>query len=232
FQCANPTCALRLPIARRTPAELLICPRCKSPLQPVATISQVRSNIPNTMQRSPLILEALLDNIRSTFNIGAIFRTADGAGLQHLHLCGITPLPGDPRISKTALGAERAVSWSYHANGYQIARTLIESGAHLWALETNSKACSLFEATLPPDCQPLVVVVGNEVSGVDPGILDLCEQSIWIPMAGYKRSLNVAVAFGIAVYHLMFAGRRQLTGSTSEVKIDPQPGQGGNNGTL
>lgn len=227
YQCANPNCALRLPAARTTPANRLICPRCKSPLQPVPSQVQVNAAAHARVEKSPLILEALLDNIRSTFNIGAMFRTADGAGLHHLHLCGITPIPGNSRISKTALGAEYAVPWSYSTNGYQAARHLIDQGVRLWALETSPTAIPLFEAAPPLDSRPLVLVVGNEVNGIDPDILALCEQSIWIPMVGYKKSLNVAIAFGVAVYHLMHAARQKLTIAASGIKIDPQHNPGG-----
>lgn len=227
FQCANPNCALRLPITQNTPAERLVCPRCKSPLNFVPTRFQVNASVPNRIINHTLVLEALLDNIRSTFNIGAMFRTADGAGLHHLHLCGITPVPGNPRISKTALGAEHAVAWSYTANGYQKAQELIDKGARLWALETNPASISLFEAHPPLDSHPLVLVVGNEVSGIDPDILALCDQSVWIPMAGYKKSLNVAVAFGIAVYHLTYSIQKKLTVTSHGIKIDPHHNPGG-----
>jgi 23S rRNA (guanosine2251-2'-O)-methyltransferase len=150
-------------------------------------------------------IEVLVDNIRSTFNLGAMFRTADGAGIGHLYLCGITPSPDNPKVSKTALGAEYAVPWTYSPNGFQTASELLQNGKRLWALEIKPDAVPLFDALQDLDSHPLVLVVGNEVAGIDPGILNLCERSIYIPMQGYKRSLNVAIAFGIAVYSLRFA---------------------------
>lgn len=224
FQCSNPKCALRIPAGRALKTEQLKCPRCKSPLSAVPTADEVFTALSQFSKKtSPAIhLEAILDNIRSTFNVGAMFRTADGAGISHLYLSGLTPLPGNPRISKTALGAEFAVPWEYVPNGFQLAQNLKADGKILWALETTSTAVSLFEIRALPQNQPLVLIVGNEVSGVDPAILELCDQTIFIPMSGFKHSLNVAVAFGIAVYHLAFAIPAYLTDNRMGSKIQPQ----------
>ncbi len=223
YQCSNPKCALRVPAGRAIRTDQLNCPRCKSPLLPVPTSQEVLTTLSQTRKETkpPFELEALLDNIRSTFNVGAMFRTADGAGLSHLYLSGLTPLPGNPRISKTALGAEFAIPWEYAPNGLQLAQSLKADGKILWALETTSSAVSLFEIQSFPTNQPLVLIVGNEISGVDPAILELCDQTIFIPMSGYKKSLNVAVAFGIAVYHLVFALPFRLTDPPKRSKIQP-----------
>lgn len=224
YQCSNPKCALRIPAGRAVQTDLLYCPRCKSPLLPVPTAQEVQTTLSQSKQgTSPSVhLEALLDNIRSTFNVGAMFRTADGAGLRHLYLSGLTPLPGNPRISKTALGAEFAVPWEYSPNGLQLAQSLISEGKILWALETTPTACSLIEIQSIPADQAVVLVVGNEVSGIDPQILELCDRTLFIPMFGYKHSLNVAVAFGIAVYHLTFSKQANLTDQPIRSKIQPQ----------
>lgn len=149
-------------------------------------------------------VEALLDNIRSTYNVGSMFRTADGAGLRRLYLCGVTPTPGNPKIVKTALGAEGVISWSYNRNGLDMALALKEKGMRLWALESTSRAVSLFSDGDIVQGPPILLVVGNELSGVDPEILDACDRIVAIPMQGHKQSLNVAIAFGIAVYYLRF----------------------------
>jgi tRNA G18 (ribose-2'-O)-methylase SpoU len=150
------------------------------------------------------IVEALLDNIRSVYNVGSIFRTADGAGLRHLHLCGITPPPDHPKTAKTALGAEQAVAWTQYRNGLDAAVTLQERGCQLWAIEDSSQAESLFAAPILPDGLPIVLVVGNEIAGIDPEILDRCDRILYIPMQGRKKSLNVASAFAIAAYAVRF----------------------------
>lgn len=224
YQCSNPKCALRIPAGRASQTDLLTCPRCKSPLLPVPTAQEVQTSLSQSSHSTTpsLHLEALLDNIRSTFNVGAMFRTADGAGLRHLYLSGLTPLPGNPRISKTALGAEFAVPWEYAPNGLQLAQSLKSEGKILWALETTPTACSLFKIQSIPAHQAIVLVVGNEVSGIDPQILELCDRTLFIPMFGYKHSLNVAVAFGIAVYHLTFSMQANLTDQPIQSKIQPQ----------
>ncbi len=150
---------------------------------------------------------ALLENIRSIFNVGAIFRIADGAGMQHLYLTGITATPEHPKVAKTALGAETAVPWSYYPNGLEAAQALRAQNFQLWALEGGSRAVSLFSLRNEELTRPVALVAGNEVAGVDPGILELCERVVYIPMQGSKRSLNVAVAFGIAAYFLAFQGK-------------------------
>lgn len=151
--------------------------------------------------------EALLDNIRSTFNVGSIFRTADGVGVRHLYLCGVTATPANPKVAKTALGAERAVAWSYHPNGLDVAQELKAKGYRLWALESDSRARSLLTSAGELQGSPIALVVGNEVAGVDPGILAICDRVLCIPMQGAKRSLNVAIAFSVAVYCLQIFGK-------------------------
>jgi tRNA G18 (ribose-2'-O)-methylase SpoU len=142
----------------------------------------------------------LLDNLRSVYNVGSIFRTADGAGIRHLHLCGITPPPDHPKIAKTALGAEKSVGWSQYKNGLETAVSLQQRGFQLWAIEETAQSDPLFTAAHPADNSPILLIVGNEIAGVDPEILALCDRVLHIPMAGHKKSLNVATAFGIAAY--------------------------------
>ena len=149
-------------------------------------------------------VEALLDNIRSVYNVGSIFRTADGAGLRHLHLCGITPPPDHPKTAKTALGAERAVAWTQYRNGLDTAVSLQSRGCQLWAIEDSPLADSLFAAPVLPDDPPIVLIVGNEIAGIDPEILARCDRVLHIPMQGQKKSLNVASAFAIAAYVARF----------------------------
>ncbi|HEX9019317.1 MAG TPA: TrmH family RNA methyltransferase [Anaerolineaceae bacterium] len=154
-----------------------------------------------------VVLEVLLDNIRSAWNVGSMLRSADGAGVRHVHLCGVSAAPDNPKVAKTALGAEKHMPWTFHHDGVAAARALVESGLRLWALEGGPRAESLFNAAADLPGQPLVLVAGNELSGVDPGILELCERVVCLPMQGVKGSLNVAVAFGVAVYYMRFGGQ-------------------------
>jgi tRNA G18 (ribose-2'-O)-methylase SpoU len=145
----------------------------------------------------------LVDNVRSIYNVGSFFRTADGAGsIAHLYLCGITPTPDNPKVAKTALGAEQSVPWSYHKNGWETAVSLQQQGHQLWALEGTAQAESLLATT--PITAPTVLVVGNELSGIDPDILAICAKVLAIPMQGRKSSLNVASALAVAVYWLRY----------------------------
>ena len=191
--CSDPACRARYP-APATDRGAVRCPWCGSPTAVIHTLASPAEADDPPVAATPI--SALLDNVRSLFNVGSIFRSADGAGFEHLYLCGFTPTPANRKLAKTALGAEESVAWSHHRNAVELARNLVAAGAHLWALETTEDAAPLFAPDAPPT--PLVLVAGNEVTGIDPGLLSLCEQSIAIPMVGRKRSLNVATAFGIA----------------------------------
>jgi len=152
-------------------------------------------------------ISVLLDNLRSAYNTGAIFRTADGVGAAHLYLGGITPNPTDnTAVQKTALGSELAVPWSTHPNACVLGQDLQAEGFRLLALETTPHAVPLFDVDLQGfGTDPLLLVVGNEQAGVDPGLLNLCDLVLALPMVGSKASLNVAVAFGVAAYWLAFS---------------------------
>ncbi len=149
----------------------------------------------------------MLDNIRSTYNVGSIFRAADGAGLRHLHLCGITPTPENPKVAKTALGAEKSVSWDYHRNSIIAAQELKEHGFRVICLEASPRARSIFDLDPSINEHPILLVAGNEITGVDPDLLAISDQVVWIPMQGQKESLNVALAFGIAAYTLRYSNK-------------------------
>jgi len=145
---------------------------------------------------------ALLDNIRSVWNVGSMFRTADAVGLGGLCLCGMTATPPRPDIEKTALGATLSVPWNYCADSLEAARALKDRGLAVIALEQTPTATDWDQFTCP---FPHVFVVGHEVQGVRADILNIADQVVEIPMAGSKQSLNVAVSFGV----LSYAIRRQ-----------------------
>ena len=147
----------------------------------------------------------LLDNIRSAWNVGAIFRSADGFGFSGLHLCGITPSPENEAVKKTSIGAENSLPWQVHPNALVAAQTLIKSGYTLFALELTEDAVPLPRLETFPRPEKIALVLGSEVCGVDPEILALCQRKLYIPMRGQKRSFNVAVAFAVAAYELMRA---------------------------
>ncbi|MBU8871079.1 MAG: TrmH family RNA methyltransferase [Gemmatimonadales bacterium] len=139
----------------------------------------------------------LLDNIRSVWNVGSMFRTADAVGLGGLFLSGMTATPPRPDIEKTALGATLSVPWDYWSDSIAAAQRIKEVGLPLVALEQTEGASDWDRFDFPfPHC----FVVGHEVRGVRPEILDLADHVVEIPMVGIKHSLNVAVSFGVLVY--------------------------------
>ncbi len=148
-------------------------------------------------------VEIVLDNIRSTFNVGAIFRTADGAGISKIHLCGITPAPTNTKVHKTALGAQNSIPYEIHRNSLDLIKQLKQDGKRIWALEKTETSQNIQEIKIKPEDQKTVLILGNEIIGIDPEVLALSDLQLHIPMVGLKGSLNVAIAFGIAVYNLL-----------------------------
>jgi tRNA G18 (ribose-2'-O)-methylase SpoU len=144
-----------------------------------------------------LPLAVLVDNVRSLWNVGSIFRTADACGVREIVLSGITGCPPRAQIAKTALGAEGAVAWRYRADPRQALQELVDAGYAPVALETTDRAVSLDRLDWPP---AVCLIVGNEVAGVGADLLEACPRHVAIPMRGVKGSLNVAVAFGIVAY--------------------------------
>jgi 23S rRNA (guanosine2251-2'-O)-methyltransferase len=203
FECDNPACRLRFPGTARYP-RWKRCPVCRSSIHLVAAVKNCTEMDNQLGIQRPWQVEALLDNIRSAWNVGSIFRTSDGTGVHKLYLCGITPTPENTKVSKTALGAEINIPWEKSNNGVQLVSLLKEKGYVLWALEDLPIAQPLFQIKFNWNNSPIVLIVGNEVSGVDPGIIELCDKVISIPMLGKKQSYNVAVAYGIAVSFLLY----------------------------
>jgi 23S rRNA (guanosine2251-2'-O)-methyltransferase len=212
-RCTAATCGLRFPVADGSPLGAR-CPLCGAPTEwvdPAYSTHGVPPGADPEAGAPRLRVEALLDNIRSLRNVGSMFRTADGAGLAHLYLGGVTPSPEHPKLAKTALGAERSVPWSRHPDACLVAAELCAGGRRLWALEGGPRSLSIFDPAVAQAAaerraaeQPVVLVLGHEVSGVDPRIVDQCERVIHLPMMGIKDSLNVSVALGIAAYALRF----------------------------
>jgi len=149
-------------------------------------------------------LVVILDNIRSTYNVGAIFRTADAIGVKKIYLCGITPTPSkNIKIKKVALGAEDYVSWGKVSQTWRLLNRLKKEGYFLIALEQNQKAKNLFKIK-KINKQKIALILGTEVKGLSSKILKYIDLILEIPMYGKKESLNVSVAFGIAVYTIRY----------------------------
>lgn len=141
----------------------------------------------------------LAENIRSLHNVGAIFRTAESAGWDHIILGGYTGTPPDRRIEKVSLGAEDIVSWEHQASSIDALKNLKAQGATILALEKNQSSTDIFHTPLEPKGE-IVLIIGNEVEGVSEDLLKLSDSVLHIPMHGQKESLNVSIACGIALY--------------------------------
>lgn len=145
-------------------------------------------------------ITVVLENIRSLYNVGSIFRTSDGAGIEKLFICGYTACPPRKEIEKTALGSTESVMWEWRKTAEEAIAELKSLGYTIIALEHTDKSIPLFNAAFT---FPVCLVMGNEVDGVSQEALNMCDMAIEIPMFGIKQSLNVAVAYGIAVYGIV-----------------------------
>jgi tRNA G18 (ribose-2'-O)-methylase SpoU len=148
---------------------------------------------------------AVLHNIRSLHNVGSIFRTADAAGVAKLYLCGITGVPLDrfgnirPEVAKVALGAEKTVPWEKRRMALAVIKELKAAGYKIFALEQGKGSVPYDKVKVSGKA---ALVLGNEVKGLPPAVLKVADKVVEIPMRGVKESLNVSVAFGIAVFAL------------------------------
>ena len=165
----------------------------------------ITERVPGATPVRSRTMAVLLDNIRSAWNVGSIFRSADGFGFTHVFLCGITPTADNDMVAKTSLGAENSVPWSYHKDAVRLVRGLKTEGWTVYGLEEDPRALDINRGA-PRTGSPLreLLIVGNEVTGIDPELLDLCDQIFYIPMRGEKKSFNVAMAFSVAGYALNF----------------------------
>ncbi|MCX6779903.1 MAG: RNA methyltransferase [Candidatus Magasanikbacteria bacterium] len=141
----------------------------------------------------------ILPNIRSAHNVGAMFRTADGAGVDKIYLTGYTPCPPHPRLDKVSLGAEKWVPWEYAKQAGRLLKKLKDQGYKIVALEQTPKSVNIYQ--WKPEF-PLALIVGNEVDGVSKSLLKYCDSEIELDMKGQKKSLNVSVAAGITMYYI------------------------------
>lgn len=152
-------------------------------------------------QKIPVI--AVLENVRSAYNVGSLFRTCDAFLLEALYLCGYTAFPPHKEIRKTALGAEDTVAWKHFKKVEDAVADLRGRGYLVYAVEqaVNSWKLGSFDA----EDEKVAVVFGNEVTGVEQSTIALCDGVIEIPQLGMKHSLNVATAAGVVLWELVRA---------------------------
>ena len=163
-------------------------------------ISENRSTLETLHKVKKMPVYVVLNSIRSNYNVGSIFRTSDGAQVEKLFLCGYTPHPPKKEILKTALGSTESVAWEYVKDPKEILLKLKSQGVKICALELTDSSKNYYE--ISEKDFPLCLLVGNEITGVSQELLDMCDFSVEIPQYGIKQSLNVAVAYGIAIFEL------------------------------
>jgi 23S rRNA (guanosine2251-2'-O)-methyltransferase len=163
-------------------------------------IAERRFNLDSIPDRERLPVVVLVDSVRSLYNVGSIFRTSDGALIQKIVLAGYTPHPPRKEIEKTALGATKSIPWEYVPSPQAAIDVLRSDGYRICCLELTSESvpCSSVRRTDFPLC----LIIGNEITGVSKELIAQCDLGLEIPMYGTKQSLNVAVAYGIAVFEL------------------------------
>ena len=144
----------------------------------------------------------LLDNVRSMHNVGSVFRTSDAFLIYEVILCGITGRPPHPEISKTALGAEESVRWSYSENAFETVMKMKKEGWLICVLEQAHGSIPL-QNFVPSSDSKYLLIAGNEVEGVNQEIVDLADIILEIPQHGVKHSLNVSVSTGIALWQMV-----------------------------
>lgn len=165
-------------------------------------VELTRCTVKQYSEMEKLPVAVLLDNVRSMYNVGAVFRTADAFLIEKIILCGISGIPPHPEIKKTALGAEESVKWEYHDDAVEACRKLKEEGWKICVLEQAHNSIELQDFKTAKD-EKYLLVAGNEVKGVDEKIMELADVVLEIPQHGVKHSLNVSVSVGIALWQLI-----------------------------
>ncbi|MCM1452657.1 MAG: RNA methyltransferase [Clostridium sp.] len=163
-----------------------------------------RPGIAEFKASSKLPLVIVVDNVRSLNNIGSLFRTCDGFGVEKIVLCGISAAPPSPEIHKTALGAEDSVDWEYFPDTLQAVEKLKREGCEVCCLE-QVQGSVMLQDFRPDPARRYALVIGNEVEGVDQAVVDACSLYLEIPQRGTKHSLNVSVSAGIAIWQFASA---------------------------
>lgn len=164
-------------------------------------ILKERKKPDEALSSSKFPITVILDNIRSSYNVGSIFRTCDAANIKELILCGYTPIPPNNEIHKTSLGATDSVPWRYFDTTTKAIDYCKENLIKVFAVELTD-AKNSYNNIQGIDF-PLALVMGNELSGINDEVLKLCDSAIEIPMYGVKHSLNVAVSTGIVIYNTL-----------------------------
>ena len=167
---------------------------------------------PESLARAAQVI-LILDNLRSAFNVGSIFRSAECLGIKAVWLCGVCPTPHNAALANTARGTQQRVAWSYFEATELAVEAAKASGYRVYALETAPEAESAYTCNFQP---PLALVLGNESLGIGDSVLQLCDTIVALPVQGWKNSLNVAVACAVCAYQIVFGRpvQRNVHGTT------------------
>ena len=157
------------------------------------------------VEKLPLIV--VLDNVRSLHNVGSVFRSSDAFRVESIYLCGITAVPPQPEIHKTALGAEETVEWKYFEHTQDAVHELKNDGVEVLAIE-QVEGSIMLQDFIPESNKKYAIIFGNEVKGVQQEVVNMCDNCIEIPQFGTKQSLNVSVTAGILIWE--FASKMKL----------------------
>ena len=168
-------------------------------MRKVRTIEMQRLSVEEFQQAEKLPLVVVLDDVRSMYNIGSVFRTCDTFRVEAVYLCGICQTPPSTEIHKTALGAEDSVSWQYFKTAEEAVQQLRENGYTVFSVEQVEHSTKL-QSFVPQRARKYAVVLGNEVKGVHQEVVDASDGCLEIPQLGTKHSMNVSVTAGIVIY--------------------------------
>lgn len=161
-----------------------------------------RKSVEEFKQSDKIPVVVVLENIRSAYNVGSIFRTADAFLLEAIYICGYTAYPPHKEIKKTALGADETVHWKHFKHIGEAISELKNNGYSVYGVEQAQNSCKLQNINNKPD-EKIAVILGNEVTGVEQTTIEQCDGCIEIPQLGMKHSLNVSVAAGIVLWELV-----------------------------
>lgn len=168
-------------------------------MRKLRTVEMRRMSVEEFHEAEKMPLVVVLDDVRSLYNVGSVFRSCDAFRVEAVWLCGITATPPHPEIHKTALGGEDSVAWRHFATATEAVAELRRRRYHVWATEQVEGSTKLQSLALPA-APGYAVVLGNEVKGVHQEVVDACDGCLEIPQFGTKHSLNVSVTAGIVVW--------------------------------
>ena len=194
-------------------------------MRKLRTIEMNRLTVEQFREAEKLPLVVVLDDVRSLYNVGSVFRTCDAFRVEAVYLCGITATPPHVEIHKTALGAEESVIWRYFKTAGEAVDELRRQGYYIYAVEQAEGSTKLQNVLLPAgkgrgEGRSVAIVLGNEVKGVHQSVVDQCDECLEIPQFGTKHSMNVAVTAGIVIWELT---RQMLREYGQQSPETPQP---------